>query len=52
MARTFIGELILRLKDEMSGKAKAAASNLEGSVEKIQRAAQRMNQTSWGGQFE
>lgn len=52
MARTFIGELVLRLKDEMSGKAKTAASNLDTSVDKIQRAARRMSQTTWGGQFE
>ena len=52
MARTFIGELILRLKDDMSGKAKAAASNLDTSIDKIQRAARQLNQTSWGGQFE
>lgn len=52
MVRTFIGELILRLKDEMSGKAKQAAANLDTSVDRIHRAAQKLNQTSWGGQFE
>lgn len=52
MARTFIGELILRLKDEMSGKAKTAAANLDTSVDRIQRAARQLNRTSWGGQFE
>jgi hypothetical protein len=52
MARTFIGELILRLKDEMSGKAAAAANKLDTSIDKIQRAARQLNQTSWGGQFE
>lgn len=35
MARTFIGELVLRLKDEMSGKAKTAANNLDTSVDRI-----------------
>lgn len=52
MARTFIGELVLRLKDEMSGKAKTAASNLDTSIDRIQRAARKLNETSWGGQFE
>jgi hypothetical protein len=52
MARTFIGELVLRLKDEMSGKAKTAASNLDSSMNRIQQAAKKLNQTSWGGQFE
>lgn len=52
MARTFIGELILRLKDEMSGKARTVANNLDTSVEKIQRAAQQLNKTTWGGSFE
>lgn len=52
MARTFIGELVLRLKDEMSGKVKTAANNLDTSVDKIQRAARRMNQTTWGSQLE
>lgn len=52
MARTFIGELILRLKDEMSGKAQAAASKLDTSVERIQATARKFNQTSWGGKFE
>lgn len=52
MARTFIGELILRLKDEMSGQAKAAATNIDTSMEKIQAAARKLNQTSWGGRFE
>jgi hypothetical protein len=52
MARTFIGELVLRLKDEMSGKAKTAAANLDTSIDRIQRAARKMSQTSWGGQFE
>lgn len=52
MARTFIGELILRLKDEMSGKAKTAANNLDTSIDRIQRAARQLNKTTWGGQFE
>ncbi|MBX9457113.1 MAG: hypothetical protein KL863_14400 [Rhizobium sp.] len=52
MARTFIGEIILRLKDDMSGKARAAANNLDTSIGKIQRAAQQLNRTTWGGQFE
>ena len=52
MARTFIGELILRLKNELSGQAKTAASDFDSSIDKIQRAARRLNQTSWGGQFE
>jgi len=52
MARTFIGELVLRLKDEMSGKAKQVAGNLDSSIDRIQRAARKLNQTSWGGQFE
>jgi hypothetical protein len=52
MARTFIGELVLRLKDEMSREAKTAAGNLDTSIDKIQRAARKLNQTTWGGQFE
>jgi hypothetical protein len=52
MAKTFIGELILKLKDEMSGAAKTAATNLDTSVGRIEAAAKRMNSTTWGGQFE
>lgn len=52
MARTFIGELVLRLKDDMSGKAQSAAGKLDSSIDRIQRAAKKLNQTSWGGQFE
>lgn len=52
MARTFIGELVLRLKDDMSGKAQAAAGKLDTSIDRIQRAARKLNSTSWGGQFE
>jgi hypothetical protein len=52
MARTFIGELILRLKDEMSGAAKTAATNLDTSISKIEAAARKLNSASWGGRFE
>lgn len=52
MAQTFIGQLVLKLRDEMSGKAKAAAKNLDTSVERIQATARKLNSTSWGGQFE
>ena len=52
MARTFIGELVLKLRDEMSGKAKTAAASLDTSVDRIQRAARQLNKTTWGGQFE
>jgi hypothetical protein len=50
--KTFIGQLVLILRDEMSGKAKTAAANLDTSIDRIQRAARKMSQTSWGGQFE
>ena len=52
MARTFIGELILRLRDEMSGKARTAATNLNTSIGAIEKAAKRLNSAPWGGRFE
>lgn len=52
MARTLIGELILRLKDEMSGKAKGAAGNVSRSMADIQRAAKRLNNMPWGVSFQ
>ncbi|PWE55440.1 hypothetical protein DEM27_15400 [Metarhizobium album] len=52
MARTFIGELLLRLKDEASGQAKGSADRITGSMDAIQRAAARLNSAPWGGRFQ
>lgn len=52
MARTFIGELILKLKDQMTGEAKAAAEKLDTSIGKIEKTAARLNNVKWGGRFE
>lgn len=52
MARTLIGELILRLKDEVSGKARTTAQNFETSVDRIERSMKQLNQAEWGGRFE
>lgn len=51
MARTLIGELLLRLKDEMSGKAKTAAGNVSTSINEMQAAAKKLNNTHLGGGF-
>lgn len=52
MARTLIGELILRLKDEMSGRAKSTASSVTHSMADIERAAKRLNSVPWGVGFQ
>ena len=52
MARTFIGELILRMKDDASGKAQAAAGKMESSMDRINRAAKRLGDAPWGGRFQ
>ncbi len=52
MARILIGELILRLKDEMSGKAKGAAGNVTRSMVDIERAAKRLSNAQWGVGFQ
>lgn len=52
MAKTFIGELILKLRDNMSGAAKQAAAQTNSAIDSIERAAKKLNSASWGGQFE
>lgn len=49
--RTFIGELIFRFKDDASAKAQQTAKTLGGSVEAIERAANRLNSMPFGGRF-
>jgi hypothetical protein len=51
MAKTFIGELILRFKDESAAGAKKSAADITGSIAKIEAAAKRLNDTPWGGKF-
>ena len=51
MAKTFIGELILRFKDESAAGAKKSAADISGSLGKIEAAAKRLNSMPWGGQF-
>ncbi len=50
--RTFIGELIFRFKDDASGKAKASAKMIGGSIEQIERAARRLNGAPWGARLQ
>lgn len=52
MARTFIGELIFRFKDDASAKAQQTAKNIGGSVESIERAAKRLNTAPLGGRLQ
>lgn len=52
MARTFIGELILRMKDDASGKAQTAAGKMESAMDRINRAAKRLGDAPWGGRFQ
>lgn len=52
MARTFIGELILRLRDDSSGKAKQAAAQISGAMKNIEDSARRLNAAPWGGKFQ
>ncbi len=51
MAKTFIGELILRFKDESAVGAKKSAADITGSLGKIEAAAKRLNEMPWGGRF-
>jgi len=51
MAKTFIGELILRFKDESAGGAKKSAADITASIGKIEAATKRMNEMPWGGKF-
>lgn len=51
MAKTFIGELILRFKDESAAGAKKSAADITGSIGKIEAAAKRLNEMPWGGKF-
>lgn len=52
MARTFIGELVLRLRDNMSGQAKQTARNVESSLVNIERAGRQLADAKWGAGFE
>lgn len=50
--RTFLGQLVLRLQDEMSGKAKKAATDVTGSLKKIEDHARRLAGAQWGTSFQ
>jgi len=52
MAKTFIGELVLRLKNELGGRAKTAATDFEGRL--IRSSGRRVGSTrrNGDGQFE
>ncbi len=52
MARTLIGELILRLTDQMSGKAKTTAASVSKSMGDIERAAKKLSSAQWGIGFQ
>lgn len=52
MARTFIGELILRMKDSASSQAQTAAGKMETSMDRINKAAKRLGDAPWGGRFQ
>lgn len=52
MSRTFLGQLILRLQDQMSGKAKRAATDVTGSMKMIEDRARRLAGTQWGVGFQ
>lgn len=52
MARTLIGELILRFKDQASGRSKKAVQNVEGDLARLQRSAKSMTNLNWGASFQ
>ncbi|WP_223613598.1 phage tail tape measure protein [Phyllobacterium calauticae] len=52
MAKTFLGQLVLRLQDEMSGKAKKAATDVTRSMKKIEDHARRLAGAQWGTNFQ
>lgn len=52
MSRTFLGQLILRLQDQMSGKAKRAATDVTGSMKMIEDRARRLAGVQWGVGFQ
>lgn len=52
MARTFIGELIFRFKDDASARAKTAATSIGGSVTDIERAARRLSVAPFGAKLQ
>jgi hypothetical protein len=52
MAKTFLGQLVLRLQDEMSGKAKKAATDVTISMKKIEDHARRLAGAQWGTNFQ
>ncbi len=52
MARTFIGELIFRFRDDASAKAKTAATSIGGSVSDIERAARRLSTAPFGAKLQ
>jgi hypothetical protein len=52
MSKTFLGQLILRLQDDMSGRAKTTAANVTGSMKKIEDHARRLSGSRWGVSFQ
>lgn len=52
MAKTFIGELILRLKDEAGTQAQQTAAKIDGAVNKIEAAGRRLSAAPWGVGFQ
>jgi hypothetical protein len=52
MAKTFIGELILRFKDEAGAGAKKTAAEIDASVNKIEAAGRRLSAAPWGVGFQ
>jgi len=52
VAKTFIGELILRLKDDASANAQKTAANIDSAVHKIEAAGKRLSAAPWGVGFQ
>lgn len=50
--KTFIGELILRLKDEAGDKAKKVAGDIDQAVNKIEAAGRKLSAAPWGVGFQ
>ncbi|MAY61549.1 MAG: hypothetical protein CML29_05000 [Rhizobiales bacterium] len=48
MARTLIGQLVLMLKDDASGRAKKAAEEIDQSLRRIETAQKRLAKAPWG----
>lgn len=52
MARTLVGELLFRFRDDASRGARKAAQNIESDLARIQRSAKSFTNLHWGASFQ